>query len=1045
MNLSKLIKSAVAIAAVAISSAGFGYNWVEWDGSGDWPTSGDVKIINKNTTIVVDDAHVAAVVGWENLSFEYASDVLLFSNETVQATYNAADTSGDGIIRVCAQSCGLTINSTNPGKKFTGDGRYEFNDAKVTVTTDTGLCPGGKARIVYSASTKGDLVFRKPAWDAADFTGVKAITNSCKLYFNPAVQSGVANAKIGSMALDEYFVQNASVYSVANAANKYLKLRNNYEQISGDFGMCSESYTENTYQGQSPYYTTDLGGTIRFGGTVAWQNNGPNAVLGCLPLGSTADWYLGFTGGFHATSFQPNYGNFHILVDDVFKDVATSTIPAPGKVVELRPYIHDQSNYANTNAWHLNGHELVLGGIRPVSPEVTSTTTGYTVFESSTPAKLTLKEGYYTYYGGHYNLTRNATFTSAPYFDGPIEILAANAATNIFATKVSTREASLVVSNDTTVIFKWKGGWQGKITVESGSTLVLGEMSATYQKIGDTVYGYPEIIVEEGGHLELSGYTYLARLSLAGKEIAPCSGVKFSSLIEQYDISEDILKVADPNQLLYLSWGARDTNWPAVGEEGAPVYLKSNAKTYIGTDEEMAALARAGTIYFSWQSQLYITNETGTAYLNADLISGDYGSVVIKDSAGVVIKGDNSGFKGETPHFEIINSEVAVSNRFGLGGAETAAAQLTYGESLRQVRFGLADSKYFTNEVDIIVKGSGATVATTPVVFGSEAIDEYFIQKGGFYDIWNGKYSQRIRLKNNIEFLGKFGSKCANSIYIEGVNEHHLKFGPTATFAGNTAPLTLAMYNSRNSNGGDVIFDCDTKPNLTTLFYNVANVKMARDYQFGGVEDCTTAWYYFNTSSYDSNSILDLQGHPVVFKDIGSQYSDDKDHGYGLVTSQAPATFTLMSVKDRPSESLVFEGQASFRYLGTGTNLIQRYKSTSTGTYQVSSGTAGFIRGAIWRGNVTIDGTGTLLVSADSAAAFGSNTGDTKSTTVLNVNGDTAKMELAGEGTTYVMNCFTNGVQLKRGEYTSANCSFVTGLGTLKVMKGAQKPVVLFL
>lgn len=39
---------------------------VEFDGTGDWPTSGDV-VIPANTTITVDDAHIAAVAGWDTL------------------------------------------------------------------------------------------------------------------------------------------------------------------------------------------------------------------------------------------------------------------------------------------------------------------------------------------------------------------------------------------------------------------------------------------------------------------------------------------------------------------------------------------------------------------------------------------------------------------------------------------------------------------------------------------------------------------------------------------------------------------------------------------------------------------------------------------------------------------------------------------------------------------------------------------------------------------------------------------------------------------
>ncbi len=126
---------------------------VTFDGTGDWPTGGDVELV---ATVQVDDAHVAAVAGWQTLTISSGCR-LNFVNTGTAATL-AATVSGAGKVGT-VDSFGLTISGDN--RSFSGG--FVFTNSAVTVANEYGLGgPSTTAANVYfsKAGTLGALDFQ---------------------------------------------------------------------------------------------------------------------------------------------------------------------------------------------------------------------------------------------------------------------------------------------------------------------------------------------------------------------------------------------------------------------------------------------------------------------------------------------------------------------------------------------------------------------------------------------------------------------------------------------------------------------------------------------------------------------------------------------------------------------------------------------------------------------------------------------------------------------------------------------------------------------
>ena len=182
-------------------------------------------------------------------------------------------------------------------------------------------------------------------------------------------------------------------------------------------------------------------------------------------------------------------------------------------------------------------------------------------------------------------------------------------------------------------------------------------------------------------------------------------------------------------------------------------------------------------------------------------------------------------------------------------------------------------------------------------------------------------------------------------------------------------------------------------------------------------------------------SVYEFCGRDQTIGSFGNYAGTVQGSSFVAVTSDAPATVTLTTQNAAlRRDSLEFQGYMGYHYNGAGTNLLCNMKSTARGDFRVSSGVAGFDWGAAWGGtNIVVDGTGTLYVSADSAPAFGAKAVAKTSGVTLTLR-DSGKLYLEG-GETFVGWAIRDGEDIPRGTYTAANCDWIEGEGSLRVLR----------
>jgi len=1027
----------IAAAAVCMAYIAGAVAYVEWDGTGSWPTSGNVQL-SASAKVVVDDAHVAAVEGWDNL-YLLPNSRLTFVNATVAATLSAA-VEGSGVL-AAMNSVGLTLAGDNSVKT----GTWVFTNSAVMVTHEYGLGgPASAAAQVYftASGTLGTLEFRNPAWDEPGWTGKKAFTNHCAISFDcDASYTAVAGKKmyVGSSAADEYFVQDADFITVPKGANKYLRFRNNYEQTSGVFGVSDYNH------GQNLMSYADAGAVIRFSGTTkircCEKSRGSN---GWQASGQYAEYHFGNSGGYHGSKFHVEKGKVTFEADDVFADIAESTLESQF----MRLQANFQDNTATTNRWDLNGHDITVSALRSgATPDYDNTQSKYVVFASATPATLTI--------GG--TLPKTETSAIGAKFEGAVSLTVDNKGTNILYCCAqggaqpnqrcwTTTTGTLTIKNGSTVNLDKYQAWTGRIVVESGGTLILNQNPAFVEP------NYPEVEIREGGRIVQNVGLSARKLYVNGRKIPQCGSSNLGTIRRLFGISTDTMEGED-SKVVYVSYKLPFGGWPAEGESGVAVEIPSGSNIVI-TAADAAAVARVGEIGLGYTSSLTIANTTGTVELNAALssFSPNYGTIRIVDSAGVVLGGDNYNIL-QSNAIQIVDSEVLVTHPRALGGPDSGPAQITYGTSLRQVRFrypsvwdveGFDGVKVFTNESAVAVTSPGYDSA--PIVFGSEAADEYLVQKGAYIDACaagSSTYDTRTRFKGNVEFIGPVMKANNDAINMQNADDTVVKFGPSCVFSGKNAngDLGLTVYSPNHPNAGKVVFAMDDGTSIRRVTGNKGWIKAGADDPFGGVSSAIVEYSYIQTTWDERKVVLDLDGHSTTVATLTPSYYNSASlliSGSGIVTSAAPAALTVAGAGSFPTNLLEFVGAAGFRYCGGRTNILVNCASTSTGDFRVSSGVAGFDLGATWAGSVTVDAGATLYVGAKSAPAFGGNALGDRTATILNI-AETGALRLES-GTNYVLQCIRGGSNLQRGVYTAANSGWISGAGAIKVLSNGTAP-----
>lgn len=1021
-----LVSLALALAGV---SSGFSAA-VDISGKdpSEWPTSGDIAITSGTITVTDDEVDIAA--GWENVTI--SSSATLKINNTSKPLVFKAKINGNCWFRA-DDSCGLTLAGDNSG--HWGNQNFKFVDSNVIVAHEYGLGKNDKnlrCEFTYTVGkTTGNLTFHNPAWDDPDFTGKKAFTNHCHILFRLSGTEAYPDdgkfLAIGSSAADEYFVQDGNFLFDYTA--KQTSFRYNYEQISGQFGPSFQT-TGYTFTRQSK----DCAGELRFSGTT--KINGA-FVENTTQFGSWLNYHrnthFGHSGGTHII-YARDQGNDFLESDNVFDDFVAGCDP-----IAYQPIAMDQSVYKNS--MDLQGHSVRFKEFQNYYSAVpTATSSSHYYLTSSVPATVTL-----------YRETKTGADTANPTpteLRGAVSLVIDNGVTNRLSTRLSKTTGTLTVKSGSALVYQWKGGWAGSaVTVEAGAC--LDALSERALSAGTAV-----LTVEAGGKLRLhAGSDAVFTAATVGGQRIYADDYTVASLKEAYPAAVDCVEGDDTAvvKVTGLPW----TGWPDV--EGGFAEVPKNASVAI-TDDDVEKVAKLSEIWLCAGST--VTCSSTAALAIRAKIAGS-GTFRIVNAENVVILGDNSNLVAPGC-FYIENSAVAVSNRFGLGSAQTGAATVNFGSISRKLVFGLENCRAFTNDVALVLGqvGSGAVGW-----IGSSATDEYLVQNADVTLTAFRDYVTRLTYGGNVEFAAGTVS-VSGALYLYGDMFAHLTFGAGASFVNTTStPKTIAFYGAGYNVGMDAIPVVDFGPQSATGVGGVVReICVLRFPKANVFADGSVASLLYTTATLAqaAHGVVDFCGCDQTLGGMSVHYSSAKvtegNKQIAPLVSEAPATVTIQTdAEDLVREQVNFEGALGYRYNGAGTNLLCNLKSTSTGGFRVSSGVAGFDWGATWGGtNIVVDGTGTLYVGAGSAAAgvFGSASGVTKSQALLTVS-DAGRLYLES-GETVVFNAIGSTGPLNRGIYCSAEnaeakasgalgVDWIAGAGTLRVLKGPVSGMVLLL
>ena len=989
----------VAVFSLAASLHADGViEWTEIDGSSvpsTWPTAGNVRI-KAGDVVRVGDDEVDIVAGWDNLAMGTTQTSLVFTNKTRAANLKA-NVRGYG--RIVADNSFLLTLSGDNSNLLTG---CRFTNSKVCVSNEFGLGSSSTTGTYVDFGSTGSLHFGLP--DA------KAFTNHCAITY-----TGNENTRaivFGSEAVDEYFVQDGNLLHDNVDTKRPVTFKNNFEMISGRFPSTAR-------KGKPLYfYTTDDNAVVRFSNDTVIDTSGGDASRrdGLYWLGNGTVW-LGQDTEPVLDIFANSGGRINI-----------GSGAALNGLRSLWCYLNDTPIDNPTRYIDLHGHDMAVGTIRADSGPSESNTK-YHIIRSEEPATITIS-GY---------ATTSYNSSHACLFDGNLSVVMADAiSTNVFCSVVSRSSGDMTVTAGTLEL-KWGAGWSGtNVTVSGTGVLRVNSVRAFTN-------GVQKLNVSGDG-----------KLVLCASSTAKFAEATFGAV----SLAQGVYTVADlkamPGVASYVDGdstatieiaGAAETwnGWPA--EEGASAVVPAGETVYL-RDDDVANAAKLGELILRSGSVVVVSNASQRLSFAAP-VSGS-GKIRIVDSCGVALLGDNSGLVSPGG-FEIVNSYVAVSNRFGLGSSGTAATTVMFTTLDKPLIFGLASGGVFTNEVDLVVN---QTVNNTmQVSFGTESKDAWLVQKGSFTTLVNGAYANRFKVLGSVEFITSYQSPNSGTQYFAGTPGGTIKFGQAVQFSSNSGKIDIWAYlPARNDPSGDgtgrLVLAC-TGRQIKTVGLSVADVLFEAENVSGDPENTDSALYYSqqSESQWYYRAIVDLNGHNQAFRRFASQYDRLGGSGVGAyaeVTSSVPAALTIASsVARNRMEVLKFRGSAGFTYAGVGTNLFVDVASDTTGDYTVQSGVSGFDLGATWAGtNITVAG-GTLYVGAASAAVgvFGTLEQVKARKTRLSMSPG-ARLYLES-GTTTVYEATLGGEFLDRGVHDSTS-GWIDGAGTLRVLHDNKGFVLIY-
>lgn len=551
--------------------------------------------------------------------------------------------------------------------------------------------------------------------------------------------------------------------------------------------------------------------------------------------------------------------------------------------------------------------------------------------------------------------------------------------------------------------------WAGEaVTVMAGGALACASPDSL-------ATGHHALTVERGGALTVaSGVTLKVKTAtLGGVTLEPSTVYA----VEQLQALGTGVTLAGGGA---IQTGAKSitgdwTGWPDAGT--ATEAQVPDGVTAEVTDADLDRLAALETVTCGADSKVVFRTTRKDIRLAAKFTGG--ASVeVFTDGATVVLDGDNSGLVSPGG-FVFSNTTVIVSNRYGLGSVRTAPATFTPAQpfAANQSRLFFDGPAAVTNDCALLFDYGCRVGHRDPSVRFVQAND--VTQRYGL-----SASSRRFAVTNDLTLaagsrmdLGQGGTDLL------GGARFRIEDGATFRAEGSYGAGTCYI-------AGDCAGRFVVEQTMQAFVFERANV-------CGGIAELR-----YLDASYGRFAV-DLNGHDQALPCLVGNLYWNANQQTLTVTSAVPATLTLSGAGTSGGRGVAarFLGQVSLAKHGAYTQTVGCAVSTATGTLTVDGGTLAFERGAAWTGgDITVNG-GEILVRADSVdGAFGSGR---KGSPSLFLNG-AGRLNLpeAGDTPLKVRMVSRDGVLQERGDYSAANCDWIVGAGTVRVVRGVPKGLI---
>ncbi|MBQ2631339.1 MAG: hypothetical protein IJG13_16805 [Kiritimatiellae bacterium] len=722
-------------------------------------------------------------------------------------------------------------------------------------------------------------------------------------------------------------------------------------------------------------------GSVTFGGDTVF--NGPINLRGAP---SRRTFWLG--AGHTATLCVPGstWGD-----DTSFSSSGTLVCGAAGVLDPDRAMMVCYENAASTDhntVLDLNGFDQSTTRIWHYFT-VNASSKPYFTVRSATPATLTM-----TYAGDS---------AAAVKFLGRASYTHAGAGTYTIWNQYSDTLGTLYVPQGC-VKLSGGAGWGGAVDVGSAGTLVF-ESGA-----GLNISDRSVVNVSAGGKLDIAAGVALTCGKLTVDDVELAAGVTYTKANHADFISGDgsITVVANPFAG-YCVWTGEGDGWGdaasweggVIPSTGDKVAIPSGLTATVA-DADVDVVSDVSEIWLS--GTLSLTNVTQTLELNADL-KGRGSCVADGAIGGLVLRGENEAFTGA---MNFHNTPVTVESRHGLGSPTRTVTHSYAVASGARLWF---KGNGLTNDVPINLIGARKDSASCYPILAE--LGDPYVQNGAL------TYSGDSMVFGDWTFNGDVvrSGYSAITIYVHGETFFNGGFSCDRcngyVFAiSQGSKCHIAQYAGQwpgQSIGGKGTYVCEGSNVLSWDRSVFLGAQTGEGIGFGTID----------LNGQDQQTV-ELSLAPVSNPSRSSPRSC-------FVTSAVPAAIELTTSGATGWSCVHFTGKAGLRMSGTGKYALKWVDSDTSGLLEVPDhGEIDLLEGAVWRGNVSVGGTGRVVVDSDAGL-------HPDGTSEVSLS-DSAKLSIGSGNTLLCSKLTVGGAELPVGTYSMGNLpDWIEGDGSIMV------------